>query len=76
MRIRGRGRGEGGGRGVNDKVRSGVLIASTCRPGGGGGHSGTELLPTAKPTSRTEAVNAKIYRWLTHLIAEKTSGQL
>ena len=34
----------------------------TCEPagGGGGGHSGTERLPTAKRPRRAEAVNNKI----------------
>ena len=45
-------------------------------PPGGGGHSGTEWLPTAKWMHGAEAVNAKILGQSTHLKAKKGGGQL
>ena len=43
---------------------------------GGGGHSGTKWLPTAKQPRGAEVVNAKIWGRSTHLKANKGGGQL
>ena len=45
-------------------------------PRGGGGHSGTEWLPTAKRPRGARAVNGKIWGQSTHLKAGKGGGQL
>ena len=44
--------------------------------GGGGEHTGTELLPTAKEPCRAEVVSVKILGRLTPLKAKKGGGQL
>ena len=52
------------------------VIAIDIAPVGGGGHSGTEWLPTAKWPRGAEAVNAKIKGRSTQLKAKKGGGQL
>ena len=50
---------------------TGVL---TGGPAGGGGHSDTKWVPTAKQTRRVESVNTKIEGWSTPLKAKKRGG--
>ena len=42
----------------------------------GGGHSGTEWLPTAKLLRGAEAVNVKMYGRSTPLMVKKGAGQI